>query len=101
MAEEWTVFVPAMADEDNGGKVLGGYLCKKMKKSAAIHVIQPLGRFVEDEEFGAFDQGPGDEHLTLLGKAQASKRHLGLGGKIYPGQPLPGGFDLGACHLVI
>ena len=68
-AEKWSMFVLSVTDEENGGKVLGGNFFQKAKKSVAIDVIETLSRFIEDEEFGAFDKRPGDEQQTLFGKA--------------------------------
>ena len=52
-------------------------LTDNLTDKTAIAVVEPMQGFVEDEEFGVFDESPGQEAEALLTAAEAKERCVG------------------------
>ena len=77
-----------MTDKEDGGQPSVHNFFKEIEKRVAVGVIEPLGRFVEDEQPRALYQRPAYEHQPLFGKSQPSKRYVTLILERKPLQPL-------------
>ena len=76
MMEKWSLLIFAVTDKENGGNLSGGYFQKEIEKMVSVSVVQPLCRFIQNEEYWAFDECPGNEHKPLFGKGQFPERNI-------------------------
>ena len=58
-------------DDDEGDVGLGAVVLDDLGGHQSVRVIEPVERFVEDEEVGGFDESAGEEAEALLAAGHA------------------------------
>ena len=95
MRDAARAFVSVMRDENQAGSGLDHDTIHHRQQGPALGSVEPLARFVEDEEARMFYRGTSEENQTLLAERKFTEQLVCVDGQAQIKKPLPGRLALG------